>query len=71
MTGRRHVWLLLAIALLTAGSILCYRFLPLTAIGLGIGSGVLAAVVAVHIAAVVALVAPFAVLRRRSRHQKP
>jgi hypothetical protein len=71
MTVRRHsVTLLVAAVVLIVSSFLLYRVLPVAGITLGVSSGVIAAVVMVHLGVFAALIAPFIALRRRSRGRK-
>ena len=71
MTGSRHpVWLVVAIAVLAAASILLYRVLPTAGIALGVGSGTLAIVGLAHLGVLAAIIAPLIALRRRSRNRK-
>jgi hypothetical protein len=68
--NRHHLWLVVAIAVLAAGSILLYRVLPIAGIALGVGSGTVAIVVLAHLGVLAAIIASLMASRRRSRARK-
>jgi hypothetical protein len=70
MTKSRHAWLVLAAVVIISGSLLLYKAAPFAGIVIGAGSGAVAVVVMAHLGVLTALIAPFAILRRRSRGRK-
>jgi hypothetical protein len=70
VTPRRHVWALLVVAVvLMIASLIVYSLLPIASVALGVGSGVVATVVAAHLG-VLALFLILFILRRRSHGRK-
>jgi uncharacterized membrane protein YhaH (DUF805 family) len=70
MIDRHHFWLLLAVVVIIGGALLLYRAALFARILINAGSGAVAVVVMAHLGVLAALVAPFAILRRRSRGRK-
>ena len=66
---RKKLALLVAVVVIVLSSFV-YRVLPAAGIALGVSSGVVAVVVMAHLGVLTALIAPFVVLRRRSRGRK-
>lgn len=61
--------LLVATVLLALVSLVLHRLVPIAGVALGLGSGLAAAAVLAHLAALAALMGPFVTLRRRLRRR--
>ncbi len=70
MTVSRNGLALLVAAVMLVARSFVYRVVPAAGIALGVSSGVVAIVVMAHLGVLAALIAPFIVLRRRSRGRK-
>ena len=67
---RRHLVLLIAAVVVIGASFVLYRTSPVAGMALGVGSGAIAIIVIAHLGVLAAVIAPFAILRRRSRGRK-
>ena len=66
----RHLGLLIAAAAVIGASVVLYRAYPITGMLVGVSSGAVAVIVMAHLGVLAAVLAPFAILRRRSRGRK-
>ena len=65
---RASALLVAAVALMIA-SLAVYKHVPIAGVALGVGSGVVAAAVLVHLGVLAALLAPFALFRQFRRRK--